>query len=88
MSDPGDNGTSKEPSMLLEGPEARDLYVKNIVANITVVNGLIFMLANAIAELRTAMFLTGSKNLEQLHRCPVAVTGKTREWLVARGLLS
>jgi len=41
-----------------------------------------------IDELRTAMFLTGSKNLEQLHKCPVTITGKTREWLVARGLLS
>ena len=45
-------------------------------------------LLSVIDELRTAMFLTGSRNLEQLHKCPVAVTGKTREWLVARGLLS
>ncbi len=45
-------------------------------------------LLSVIDELRTAMFLTGSKNLEQLHKCPVTITGKTREWLVARGLLS
>jgi isopentenyl-diphosphate delta-isomerase len=45
-------------------------------------------LLSVIDELRTAMFLTGSKNMEHLHKCPVAITGKTREWLVARGLLS
>ena len=40
-----------------------------------------------IEELRTAMFLTGSRNLDQLHKGPVVITGRTREWLVARGLL-
>jgi isopentenyl-diphosphate delta-isomerase len=45
-------------------------------------------LLSVIDELRTAMFLTGSRNLEQLQKCPIAITGKTREWLVARGLLS
>jgi isopentenyl-diphosphate delta-isomerase len=45
-------------------------------------------LLSVIDELRTAMFLTGSKSLDQLRRCPVTIMGKTREWLVARGLLS
>jgi isopentenyl-diphosphate delta-isomerase len=45
-------------------------------------------LLSVIDELGTAMFLTGSKNLGHLHKCPVLITGKTREWLVARGLLS
>jgi isopentenyl-diphosphate delta-isomerase len=45
-------------------------------------------LLSVIDELRTAMFLTGSKNLDQLQKCPVTIMGKTREWLVARGLLS
>jgi isopentenyl-diphosphate delta-isomerase len=43
---------------------------------------------SVIEELRTAMFLTGSKNLEQLQECPTTITGKTRDWLIARGLLS
>ena len=45
-------------------------------------------LLSVIDELKTGMFLTSSKNLDQLHKCPVVITGKTREWLVARGLLS
>jgi len=45
-------------------------------------------LLSVIQELRTAMFLTGTTNLDQLHKCPVVITGKTREWLIARGLLS
>lgn len=44
-------------------------------------------LLSVIDELQTAMFLTGCKNLDQLQKGPVVVTGKTREWLVARGLL-
>lgn len=45
-------------------------------------------LLSVIDELRTAMFLTGSRNLDQLEKCPAVITGKTREWLVARRLLS
>lgn len=45
-------------------------------------------LLSVIDELRTAMFLTGSGNLDQLRRSRILITGKTREWLAARGLLS
>ncbi len=45
-------------------------------------------LLSVIDELKTAMFLTGSKNLGQLRQCPVVITGRTREWLIARRLLS
>lgn len=38
-------------------------------------------------ELRTAMFLTGCRNLDQFHKGPILITGRTREWLAARGLL-
>lgn len=36
-----------------------------------------------LLELRTAMFLTGSPNLEALSRAPSVVSGETREWLRA-----
>jgi hypothetical protein len=32
------------------------------------------------------MFLTGSRNLSQLGRAPLVVTGRTGEWLRERGL--
>jgi isopentenyl-diphosphate Delta-isomerase len=45
-------------------------------------------LLRVIDELKTAMFLTGSGNLDQLHKCPIVIAGRTREWLSARRLLS
>lgn len=39
-----------------------------------------------MAELKAAMFLTGCNRVEDLHRVPVVVTGRTREWLIARGI--
>lgn len=38
-----------------------------------------------IEELRVAMFLTGVKNISELRRVPVVITGKVAEWLIARG---
>lgn len=37
-------------------------------------------------ELRTAMFLLGAKDLEELRNCDLVITGRTREWLAARGI--
>ncbi|RZN61892.1 type 2 isopentenyl-diphosphate Delta-isomerase [Methanonatronarchaeum sp. AMET6-2] len=37
-------------------------------------------------ELKVAMFLTGSKNIEELKETQVVVTGKTREWKEQRSL--
>jgi isopentenyl-diphosphate Delta-isomerase len=42
-------------------------------------------LETILMELRTAMFLTGSKNVSELQNKPLVVTGPTREWLQARG---
>ncbi len=43
------------------------------------------ILSILIEEFRMGMFLTGSKNVQNLKRKPVVVTGKTGEWLSLRG---
>ena len=40
-----------------------------------------------IQELRNTMFLTGAKSIQELKTIPVIITGKTAEWLRARGFL-
>ncbi|NHJ31974.1 MAG: type 2 isopentenyl-diphosphate Delta-isomerase [Asgard group archaeon] len=39
-----------------------------------------------IYELKTAMFLVGAEEIENLQFAPMTVTGKTAEWLTVRGL--
>jgi len=43
-------------------------------------------LSEVVEELRLAMFLTGSKSVEELKEADVVITGRTAEWLRARGL--
>lgn len=38
-----------------------------------------------IEELKAAMFLTGSRSIEDLRKVPAVITGKTRQYLEARG---
>lgn len=38
-----------------------------------------------IDELRNAMFLVGANSVQQLRKSPVVITGRTAEWLAARG---
>ena len=38
-----------------------------------------------IEELKNAMFLTGSNNLDKLHHTPLVITGETYRWLRQRG---
>jgi len=38
-----------------------------------------------IQEIKTAMFLVGAKNLEELRSVPLVIVGKTSQWLSARG---
>ena len=45
-------------------------------------------LATVIDELRTAMFLTGCRTIKHLQKSPVVITGRTREWLVVRKLVT
>jgi isopentenyl-diphosphate delta-isomerase len=42
-------------------------------------------LTTVIEELKNAMFLTGSRNLEQLRQAPLVITGATYQWLIQRG---
>ncbi|RLG91790.1 MAG: type 2 isopentenyl-diphosphate Delta-isomerase [Candidatus Hecatellales archaeon] len=46
----------------------------------------VWKLKRIINELKTAMFLTGKKSIEELRKeTPLIVTGKTAEWLKTRG---
>jgi isopentenyl-diphosphate Delta-isomerase len=38
-----------------------------------------------VAEIRICMFLSGAKNIDEMHKMPAVVTGWTAEWLKARG---
>jgi isopentenyl-diphosphate delta-isomerase len=47
---------------------------------------LVKRLQNIEWELKTVMCMTGAASIAQLRTVPVAVTGRTREWLTARGI--
>lgn len=44
-----------------------------------------YVLSVLMEELKTGMFLTGARKVEDLKRRPVVVMGKTAEWLALRG---
>ena len=41
---------------------------------------------NFLLELRAAMFLTGSRKVDNLHRAGLVITGRTRDWLLGRNI--
>ncbi len=43
------------------------------------------LLRNIAEELKTAMFLTGARNVSEMKKVPVVITGITKEWLSQRG---
>ncbi|NPV61141.1 MAG: type 2 isopentenyl-diphosphate Delta-isomerase [Methanotrichaceae archaeon] len=43
------------------------------------------VLKDFVRALRTAMFLTGCRNIPDLQKSPLVILGKTREWLEQRG---
>ncbi|RJS70209.1 type 2 isopentenyl-diphosphate Delta-isomerase [Candidatus Bathyarchaeota archaeon] len=43
------------------------------------------VLSLLIEELRNAMFLVGANSVQELHKVPLVITGKTAEWLRVRG---
>ena len=55
MNEFGKKGASKGAPMLLEGLEARDLYIRNISANLSAASELTVMLEKLIAELKIAV---------------------------------
>lgn len=48
-------------------------------------NDVVDRLTLVIEELKVAMFLTGSRNVENLGNIPAVITGKTKEYLEQRG---
>jgi isopentenyl-diphosphate delta-isomerase len=42
-------------------------------------------IAQFVSELRTVLFLTGSRDLDALRQTPRVVTGATRDWLMQLG---
>lgn len=42
-------------------------------------------LSAVIEEMRNAMFLTSSRNIDELRRAPLVITGATYQWLTQRG---
>lgn len=48
---------------------------------------LVARLKNIIKELKMVMVMTGCSSIKELHNAPVVITGKTREWMEARGLI-
>jgi len=43
------------------------------------------VLSLLIEELRNVMFLVGANSIQELHKVPLVITGKTAEWLRVRG---
>lgn len=48
-------------------------------------NDVVNRLKLVLGELKVAMFLTGSRNVEELGNAPAVITGKTKEFLEQRG---
>jgi isopentenyl-diphosphate Delta-isomerase len=48
--------------------------------------GVMEYLEKMIEEFKTAMFLSGAKNVEDLKRKPLVISGRTRQWLIDRGI--
>ncbi|MEM3606752.1 MAG: type 2 isopentenyl-diphosphate Delta-isomerase, partial [Candidatus Bathyarchaeia archaeon] len=68
------------------GAEAAGLALPLLKQAVKGVKHTIEFLKIIIEELKTAMFLTGSKNLNELRNAPVIISGETSEWLFRRGI--
>jgi len=68
------------------GAEAAGLALPLLKQAIKGAKQTIKFLEIIIEELKTAMFLTGSKNLNELKNTPVIISGETSTWLSKRGI--
>jgi len=48
--------------------------------------GVLEYLGQMIDEFKTAMFLSGARNIEELKKKPLVLSGKTRQWIIDRGI--
>lgn len=55
-------------------------------ASVRGVDRVVEWLRDFIHELKIAMFLTGSEEVESIQGVPIKISGETREWFVSRGL--
>jgi isopentenyl-diphosphate delta-isomerase len=66
------------------GAEAAGLALPLLKQAVKGVKQTMQFLETIIEELKTAMFLTGSKNLNELKNAPIIISGKTSIWLSKR----
>jgi len=68
---------------------ANAVAVAGMAAKILISEGreaLVLRLKNCLKELKLVMVMLGCSSIEELHRTPIVITGKTREWLQERGI--
>lgn len=68
---------------------ANAVAVAGMAAKILLSEGreaLVLRLKNCLKELRVVMVMMGCNSIEELHRTPLVITGRTREWLQERDI--
>jgi isopentenyl-diphosphate delta-isomerase len=68
---------------------AQAVAVAGMAAKILLSEGreaLVIRLKNCLREMKMVMVMTGCNSIADLHRTPVVITGKTRQWMDDRGL--
>lgn len=68
---------------------ANAVAVAGMAAKILLSEGreaLVLRLKNCLKELKLVMVMLGCSSIEELHRTPLVITGKTREWVQERGI--
>jgi isopentenyl-diphosphate delta-isomerase len=66
---------------LVLGANSAGMAAQVLEAAVTGPENVINLLTGIIHELKVTMFLTGAKNISQLHDRNLVITGKTKEWM-------